>query len=126
MLHGCIPVRVGSRLRGLCDSPCRPGWGWTVAGANHSHLPFADNIDWDVFPEVNEADFSEKPAAVLEEMFARIGPEQKMQLRAIMSRTQRGWLYGMGNPVNSADFGYAAVHALESIALGVSLSKILL
>jgi hypothetical protein len=123
MLHGCIPVRVGSRLRGLCDSPCRPGWGWTVAGANHSHLPFADNIDWDVFPEVNEADFSVRPAAVLEEMFSRIGPEQKTQLRAIMSRTQRGWLYGMGNPVNSTDFGDAALYILESIVQGVSLSK---
>jgi hypothetical protein len=127
MLHGCIPVRVGSRLRGLCDSPCRPGWGWTVAGANHSHLPFADRIiDWDVFPELNEADFSERPAAVLEEMFARIGRKQKAELRAIMSQTQRGWLYGLGNPVNSTDFGEAALYILESIIQGVSLSNNLL
>jgi hypothetical protein len=127
MLHGCIPVRVGSRLRGLCDSPCKPGWGWTVAGAKHSHLPFADTlIDWDAFPELNEADFAERPAAVLEEMFARIGPEQKTELRAIMSQTQRGWLYGLGNPVNSTDFGDAALYILESIVQGVSLSNILL
>jgi hypothetical protein len=124
MLNGCIPVRVGSRLRGLCDAPCRPGWGWTVAGANHSHLPFADTIiDWDAFPELNEADFVERPAAVLEEMFARIGPEQKTKLRAIMSQTQRGWLYGLGNPVNSTDFGDAALYILESIVQGVSLSN---
>jgi hypothetical protein len=124
MLHGCIPVRVGSRLRGLCDSPCRPGWGWTVAGATHSHLPFADTIiDWDAFPELDEAAFAESPAAVLEEMFARIGPEQKTEMRAIMSRTQRGWLYGLGNPVNSTDFGDAALYILESIVQGVSLSN---
>jgi hypothetical protein len=127
MLYGCIPVRVGSRLRGLCDSPCRPGWGWTVAGANHSHMPFADTIiDWDAFPELNEADFAERPAAVLEEMFARIGPEKKTELRAIMSQTQRGWLYGLGNPVNSTDFGDAALYILESIVQGVSLSNNLL
>lgn len=127
MLHGCIPVRVGSRLRGLCDSPCRPGWGWTVAGANHSHLPFADGmIDWDAFPELNEADFAERPASALEEMFARIGPDQKTELRAIMSQTQRGWFYGLGNPVNSTDFGDAALYILESIVQGVSLSNNLL
>jgi hypothetical protein len=121
MLHGCVPVRVGSRLRGLCDPPCRPGWGWTVAGAKHSHLPYADRIDWDVFPEVNEADFSREPAAVLQDIFTRIGPEQKTELRAILSQTQRGWLYGLGNPVNSTDLGDAALYILDSIVQEVEL-----
>jgi hypothetical protein len=53
--------------------------GWTVAGTNHSHLPFADStiIDWDAFPELNEADFAERPAAVLEEMFAHRVEQKK-------------------------------------------------
>jgi hypothetical protein len=72
-------VRVGSRLRDCVILPAGPGVGVDCRQANHSHLPFADStiIDWDAFPELNEADLGKDLQPSLEEMFARIGPEQK-------------------------------------------------
>jgi hypothetical protein len=72
MVHGCIPLRVGSRLRGLCEPPCHKGWGWTVSGSESPHLPFVERIDWTLFPEMNEAIFQQIPAQVLRETLAGI------------------------------------------------------
>lgn len=123
MLHGCIPIRVGARLRGLCESPCRPGWGWTVSGARYPHLPFSDRIDWTLFPEVNETEFSNQPAATLHALFRRIGSKRKQELRSIMRQVQHGWMYGLGDPLNSSDFGEAAVYIWESIVNSVVPAK---
>ena len=60
MVAGCIPLRVGSRLRGYCDEPCHPGWGWTVTNGS-AHLPYESFIDWSKFPEVDENKFVEDP-----------------------------------------------------------------
>jgi hypothetical protein len=63
IVYGCIPIRVGSRLRGLCESPCHEGWGWKITGEDFPHLPFSQNMVWAYFPEVNEQKFSEAPLA---------------------------------------------------------------
>jgi hypothetical protein len=44
----------------------------------------------------------------LEEMFARIGPEQKRNC-VLWWVKHNGWLYGLGNPVNSTDFTICAI-----------------
>ena len=63
IVHGCIPLRVGSRLRGLCEPPCHKGWGWTISGDSHPHLPFSTTrVNWTLFPEVDEAKFIKNPA----------------------------------------------------------------
>ena len=114
MLYGCIPVRVGSRLRGLCEAPCHAGWGWSVT--NRSHLPFSGHtIDWNVFPEVDEAAFLDDPAAVLNDLFRKTDSHRKAEIRSIMNRVQMAWAYGWGSPVNSTDFGEAVSYAWKSL-----------
>ena len=112
MLYGCIPIRVGSRLRGLCEPPCHPNWGWTVT--NRSHLPFDHAIDWSVFPEFDEAQFAQEPTSVLSELFQATDATQKAEIRDIMQRTRSAWVYGWGNPVNATVFGNAVRFAWES------------
>ena len=119
MVAGCIPVRVGSRLRGLCEPPCHPGFGWTVSGI--SHLPYADIIDWESFPEVSEQQFVDNPSATLDEMFARTGTKVKAKIRSVMDDTRLGWIYGWGDPVYSTDFGEAASYVWRSIARKVPI-----
>jgi hypothetical protein len=41
-----------------------------------SHLPFGDKIDWNLIPQVSEADFTENPASVLKDLFAKTGLDQ--------------------------------------------------
>ena len=54
IVEGCIPIRVGSRLRGLCDPPCHESFGWTKSGLENPHLPFGEIIPWEIFPEIDE------------------------------------------------------------------------
>lgn len=114
MIFGCIPVRIGSRLRGYCEAPCHSGWGWTVS--NISHLPFAHAIDWNQYPELDEASFIRDPMGNLNDLFKRIDSRAKEQLRESMGRFQLSWIYGWGSPVNSTDFGEAVAYALDSAA----------
>ena len=113
MLYGCIPIRIGSRLRGRCEEPCRPGWGWSVADL--PHLPFCDKIDWESFPEVDEAAFSNNPGAVLDQFFSQTDAAKKSKFREAMKQTQMGWTYGWGSPVDSMEFGDAAKYAWDSL-----------
>ena len=99
--------------RGLCETPCHAGWGWTVS--NQSHLPFHHRIDWKLFPEVDEALFAQDPVAVLEDLFFLVDSRRKNELRSIMKRVQMAWVYGWGNPVNATDFGEAASYAWQSL-----------
>jgi hypothetical protein len=105
MLAGCIPIIVGSRWRGLCEGPCHSGWGWDIA--NLSHLPYPHLINWGVFPEVNEAEFSKDPESILREVFRRQSPRRRDELRAAMGEIQMVWVYGWGNPIDSEEFGNA-------------------
>jgi hypothetical protein len=113
MLYGCIPIRVGSRLRGLCEPPCHAGFGWEATGI--SHLPFANQIDWSLFPEVDEAEFALDPGYVLDDLFLTTSAAVKRELRAIMKETQMAWTYGWGNPVDSTEFGQAVPYIWDSI-----------
>lgn len=113
MLYGCIPVRVGSRLRGACDAPCHAGWGWSVT--NQSHLPYARHTNWTLFPEVDEAAFAHDAAGTLHDLFARTDARRKDEMRSIMSRVQMAWVYGWGSPVTSNDFGEAVPFAWDSL-----------
>jgi hypothetical protein len=47
VLHGCVPLIIGSRLRGFCEPPCHKGWGWYIA--EQSHIPYSNLVEWD-FP----------------------------------------------------------------------------
>jgi hypothetical protein len=103
MIFGCIPVRVGSRLRGLCEEPCHGGFGWDVTGPELTHLPYATMIDWDVFPEIDEAELlNSTNRDVLVRLFDRYGWEDKVRLRSIMRSVRTGWIYGWGDPVTSS------------------------
>ena len=126
MVHGCIPLFIGTRLRGLCESPCHPGWGWTVSGATHPHLPYyhtaqtttnnSSSIPWDLFPEIqNEIQFQQHPAQTLHHKLASIPTSQRQELQTIMRQHSEGFIYGWGNPVNSTNFGGAHNYIWESI-----------
>jgi len=139
MVHGCIPLQVGSRLRGLCESPCRKGWGWTISGSDNPHLPYqcpsdhdgsdssswgsSRRMDWSLFPEVNEAAFSQNPARVLKDKMALISPGKRKELRRIMQQHREGFIYGWGHPLNSTDFGQAASYIWESILRTVTAAS---
>eukprot|EP00978_Attheya_sp_CCMP212_P047252 scaffold421282_cov56-Attheya_sp.AAC.5 len=115
MVAGCIPIRIGSRLRGLCDPPCFGGWGWTVTGANYSHLPYEDRITWSDFPEVDEGNFTKNGSEVLSvEVFQKYDDVKKDKLRKVMEEEREGWIYGWGDPVSSMDFGRANRYILDS------------
>lgn len=122
IVYGCIPVRVGSRLRGLCDAPCHVGWGWTVTGERYPHLPFPTKMDWNDYPEVNEAQFGE---ATLQAMFQNYTPERKKKMRQNMLQHQLGWIYGWGDPVSSDDFGQASEYVWQSIIATLGFDKTL-
>ena len=130
MTLGCIPIRVGSRLRGLCEPPCHKGFGWQVTGAGLSHLPFEDELPWALFPEVDELEFMQDGRQVLHELIRKMNDtsrnqqqhqSRKEKLKAIMQHYQTSWIYGWGNPINSTQFGDAVpqiwksfVHILQS------------
>ncbi|CAB9506493.1 expressed unknown protein [Seminavis robusta] len=114
MVHGCIPLVVGSRLRGLCEPPCRKGWGWTISGSNNPHLPFAESLNWTMFPEVNEALFQQSPAKILQEEISQTSVEHRDHMRAMMNHHRSAFIYGRGNPINSTSFGQAVPHIWKS------------
>jgi Exostosin family len=107
MMAGCIPLRVGSWWRGLCEPPCRLRYGWTIA--NQPHFPFANDIDWSLFPELNETLFAHDPLQTLHDFFHQAnttrGRQDKQRARTEMKRVQTAWNYGWGNPVTSRQFG---------------------
>ena len=115
MILGCIPIRVGSRLRGLCDPPCFDGWGWTVTGGNYSHLAYENHIPWRSFPEVAEMDLIKDGVSVLNtEIFGKYDQAEKDRIRHIMEEDREGFIYGWGDPVKSMDFGGAYRYILDS------------
>lgn len=114
VVSGCIPIRVGSRLRGLCEPPCQAKWGWEVSGAENPHLPFADEIPWRDFPEVDEEEFTKSGRQVLQDLLTEFSEEKKGKLRSILHRVQIWWIYGWGDPVTSTDFGEAVPYVWNS------------
>lgn len=114
VIHGCIPLRIGSRLRGLCEKPCKKGFGWTITGPAATHLPYSDVIPWRDFPEVNEAEFVKAPAVTLQKLIDSYSIEKKKRLREILAEVQLGWIYGWGSPVTSNEFGAAADYVWNS------------
>jgi len=125
MIGGCIPIRVGSRLRGLCEPPCHKGYGWTVTGGKYPHLPFADRIPWQNFPEVKEEDVLQEGKQALQKMFEKYTIEKKTRLRSIMDQVRSGWIYGWGDPVTSEKFGDAAMYVWESFEAALRTDNII-
>jgi hypothetical protein len=121
IVSGCIPIRVGSRLRGLCEPPCKKGYGWKVTGAENPHLPFPDQIPWEEFPEVDEEMFMESGRQVLQDLFLKYDLEKKNEIRSTMLRVQHGWIYGWGDPTNSTDFGEAVPFIWRSFKAALGL-----
>jgi Exostosin family len=120
MVAGCIPIRVGSRLRGLCEPPCKKGYGWVISGENNPHLPFSDTIPWDKFPEVPEKELIEKGKHALDEhIFGKYHQEKKTELHSIMQNTLAGWIYGWGNPLSSEEFGDAVSYIWHSFSVAL-------
>jgi hypothetical protein len=114
MVSGCIPIRVGSRLRGLCEPPCHEGFGWRTAGVENSHLPFSQEIDWDVFPEVEESQVILHGKQTLQALLSRTDDTRKNKLRSKMLQVQMAWIYGWGDPINSTEFGEAVPYIWNS------------
>jgi hypothetical protein len=123
VVHGCIPLRIGSRLRGLCEKPCKQNFGWKVTGPKAPHLPYAERIPWEEFPEVKEADFIKNPQATLHTAFDSISLEHREELREILARVLPGWIYGWGSPVTSNNFGEAAEFTWNSFLYMLNITK---
>jgi len=127
VVEGCIPVRVGSRLWGLCDPPCHEGFGWNITGKENPHLPYLDRIPWEIFPEIDEASLLSvngngssdrgtniESRRVLHNMIQRYDYRTKRELYIIMHQNRMGFLYGWGDPVTSQDFGNATSYIWDS------------
>jgi Exostosin family len=110
---GCIPILIGRWWHGYCDPPCHKGWGWNIA--ERPHLPFADQINWDLVPVVNHTQFQMDPNATLMALFQQYPKERKDQIRAEMKRVQKWLVYGWGDPADSTVFGDAYPHIWQSI-----------
>ena len=123
VLGGCIPIRVGSCPRGLCDPPCQKGWGWMVTGTEYPHLPFPDVIPWDNFAEVDKEKFTESGQQVLQDLFLEYDEEKKNKIRSVMRRVQNGWIYGWGDPVTSTNFGEAVLYIWNSFQQALQKDK---
>jgi hypothetical protein len=119
MVFGCIPIRIGSRLRGLCEPPCKVGFGFPLTGPEYPHLPFSNAIDWNSFPELDESEFSKSPFDALQTMITRTGPSEKHRLRSIIQDVQLGWIYGWGDPVHATEYGDAAIFIWESFVVAL-------
>lgn len=112
---GCVPLRIGSRWRGICDAPCREGWGWNVA--NRSHLPFGGTIlDWSVLPELDEAAFATDPVGTIHTFLSTTSEAQIAVWQQRIRRHGQAWMYGYGHPVTSNDFGRAVEYVWRSLA----------
>jgi len=115
MVYGCIPLFLGSRWRGLCDPPCKQGFGWKVAGIQNPHLPYQDVIPWNIFPELEEQRFIDHHGIDdLTSLFHRVDDNDKTRLRSIMDSTWKGWVYGWGDPWTSDQFGRATEYLWRS------------
>lgn len=123
MVAGCIPVRVGSRLRGLCDPPCHKGFGWKPTGSAYPHLPYPETIPWDIFPEVDEQTFMDAGQQALHTIFSEIGNDRKLLLQATMRAVQSGWIYGWGDPTNSTQLGNATNYIWNSFQVSLSSKR---
>jgi Exostosin family len=108
MTAGCIPILIGRWWHGFCDPPCHKGWGWNIA--ERPHLPFADQINWDLIPVVNHTQFEMDPYATLQALFLQYPKERKDTIRAEMKRVQKWLVYGWGDPTDSTEFGEAYIH----------------
>ncbi len=124
IVSGCIPLRVGSRLRGLCEPPCHGGFGWKSTGGNYTHLPFSETIPWSLFPEVDEQEFMDAGQEVLSELFKKVDNIQKQKLRSIMQEVKSGWIYGWDDPVNSTTYGDATIYIWQSFLAALSQQQI--
>jgi hypothetical protein len=144
IVEGCIPIQVGSRLRGLCNPPCHEGFGWTISGPKYPHLPYGEIIPYDFFPEIDEKALllmnnnkndggddtsstddvdgdvigSSKPSD-LETLFGIYDDNKKKHLRSIMEKVHSGFIYGYGDPVSSEEFGDAASYIWESFVVAL-------
>ena len=114
MVTGCIPIFIGTRLFGECESPCFRGWGWTYTRGLY-HLPYEDEVDWASFPVVNESQFTASPKAALEDVFRNFTLARKKELRLMMQSFQLAFLYGLGSPISSNKFGSAVPHLWRSV-----------
>jgi Exostosin family len=116
MVSGCIPIFIGSRWRGLCEPPCRKGWGWKPTGSgDYPHWPYRHVIPWETFPELDEQRFMEHGKDELLKLFEHFNEDdRKNQLRSIMNSTRTGWIYGWGDPLTSDRFGDAVEYIWQS------------
>jgi Exostosin family len=120
MIAGCIPLRVGSWWRGLCEPPfCRARFGFNAS--EQPHLPFIEQIHWNVFPELNETEFAQDPETALRDFFQEITDAEKDRMRKEMTRVQLSLVYGWGNPATSTEFGDIYTHIWETVVYHLGL-----
>lgn len=116
IVHGCIPVHVGSRWWGKCEPPCRTAsWGWSVTEPL-SHLPYQHDEDVHrEFPVLDEAAFGIDARGELKQFLGGISPAKKADLRKHLQHMQLQWMYGWGDPVSTFSLGEASVQVWNSI-----------
>jgi hypothetical protein len=124
IVSGCIPVRIGSRLRGLCEPPCHKGFGWALTGPRYTHLPYTERIPWEQFPEIGENDLLKGGKQQLDRMFQQYDTSKKKKLYDIMDEVRSGWIYGWGDPVTSNKLGDAALYIYESFITALKEEKV--
>jgi Exostosin family len=122
MIAGCIPLRIGSWWRAICEAPCKKiHIGFNVAA--QPHFPFADAINWSlVSPELDQVQFDRDPKATLAAFLhnnntsaAAAARAHKDVMRVEMKRVQSSFIYGWGNPINSTQFGDVYKYLWNSI-----------
>jgi Exostosin family len=116
MIAGCIPLRIGSWWRAICEAPCKKiHIGFNVA--TKPHFPFADAIDWNlVSPEMDQVQFDQDPKTTLAAFLQNnVSRAQKDAMRVEMKRVQFSFIYGWGNPINSTQFGDVYKYLWNSI-----------
>ncbi|KAJ8609963.1 hypothetical protein CTAYLR_008078 [Chrysophaeum taylorii] len=118
IVAGCVPLVVGTRLEGRCESPCKSGWGWFVSGPDHPHLPFHDiYVDYTVFPRVDEARFYENPRAAVRAALVLVSPQRHAHLVAYMREISDDLVYGYGHFSTSTHFGRAPANLMDTAVL---------
>jgi Exostosin family len=121
IVAGCIPLRIGSWWRGLCEPPsCRARFGFNAS--EQPHLPFIDQINWDLFPELNETEFAIEPVTVLGDFFQQVTKDDKDRMREEIRRVQLSLVYGWGNPATSTEFGNIYTHVWETVIYHLGLT----
>jgi hypothetical protein len=88
--------------------------GTTTPEGALTHLPFENQVDWSVLPELDEAKFAVDPLGTLHDFLAleSAAPDASERRVRELARVRNAFVYGVGTPVrDDAQLG-GAVEAI--------------